>query len=116
MKTKDAVTALSALAQESRLGVYRLLVQAGPEGMAAGVIADQLGLPPPTLSFHLKELSHAGLAISRQEGRYVIYSANFGNALKLVNFLTENCCGGQSCLPECVAPQQGVPGGSTAIV
>ena len=101
MKTKDAVTALSALAQESRLGVYRLLVQAGPEGMAAGAIADRLGLPPPTLSFHLKELSHAGLAISRQEGRYVIYSANFGNALKLVNFLTENCCGGGSCLPEC---------------
>lgn len=116
MKTKDAVTALSALAQESRLGVYRLLVQAGPEGMAAGAIADRLGLPPPTLSFHLKELSHAGLAISRQEGRYVIYSANFGNALKLVNFLTENCCGGQSCLPECAAPQQVVPGSSTAIV
>jgi ArsR family transcriptional regulator len=105
MKTKDAVTALGALAQESRLGVYRLLVQAGPEGLAAGAIADQLGLPPPTLSFHLKELSNAGLAISRQEGRYVIYSANFGNALKLVNFLTENCCGGQSCLPECATPQ-----------
>ena len=105
MKTKDAVIALGALAQESRLGVYRLLVQAGPEGMAAGAIADKLRLPPPTLSFHLKELSNAGLAISRQEGRYVIYSANFGNALKLVNFLTENCCGGQSCLPECAAPQ-----------
>jgi len=69
--------------------------------MAAGVIATQLGLPPATLSFHLKELSRAGLAISRQDGRYVIYSANFGNALKLVNFLTENCCGGRSCLPEC---------------
>lgn len=105
MKTKEAVTALSALAQESRLGVYRLLVQAGPEGMAAGVIAERLGLPPPTLSFHLKELSNAGLAVSRQEGRYVIYSANFGHALKLVNFLTENCCGGRSCLPECAAPQ-----------
>lgn len=105
MKSKDAVVALAALAQESRLGVYRLLVQAGPEGMAAGVIADRLRLPSPTLSFHLKELSHAGLALSRQEGRYVIYSANFGNALKLVNFLSENCCGGQSCLPECAAPQ-----------
>lgn len=103
MKSKDAVIALSALAQESRLNVYRLLVGAGPEGMAAGAIADQLGLPPPTLSFHLKELSHAGLAQSRQDGRYVIYSANFGNALKLVNFLTENCCGGQSCLPDCAA-------------
>jgi ArsR family transcriptional regulator len=105
MKSKDAVVALSALAQESRLGVYRLLVQAGPEGMAAGAIADKLGLPPPTLSFHLKELSNAGLATSRQEGRYVIYSANFGNALKLVDFLTENCCGGRSCLPECAVPQ-----------
>lgn len=106
MKSKDAVAALSALAQESRLGVYRLLVRAGPEGMAAGAIADKLGLPPPTLSFHLKELSNAGLAVSRQDGRYVIYSANFGNALKLVNFLTENCCGGQSCLPECVPSTQ----------
>ena len=101
MKTKDAVLALAALAQETRLGVYRLLVQAGPEGMAAGAIADRLGLPPPTLSFHLKELSNAGLAVSRQDGRYVIYSANFGNALKLVDFLTENCCGGQACLPAC---------------
>ncbi len=98
---KGAVTALSALAHESRLGVYRLLVTAGPEGMAAGAIADALRLPPATLSFHLKELSRARLAISRQEGRYVIYSANFGNALKLVNYLTENCCGGRSCLPEC---------------
>jgi len=99
MKTTEAVTALGALAHESRLSVYRLLVQAGPEGMPAGVIADKLGLPPPTLSFHLKELSNAGLATARQAGRYVIYSANFGNALKLVDFLTENCCGGKSCLP-----------------
>ena len=103
MKTKDAVAALGALAQESRLGIYRLLVQAGPEGMAAGTIAGRLGLPPATLSFHLKELSRAGMAIPRQEGRFVIYTANFGNALKLVNFLTENCCGGQSCLPECAS-------------
>lgn len=105
MKSKEAVIALGALAQESRLNVYRLLVGAGPEGMAAGAIADRLGLPPPTLSFHLKELSNAGLVQSRQDGRYVIYSANFGNALKLVSFLTENCCGGRSCLPECAAPQ-----------
>lgn len=111
MKTIDAVTALGALAHESRLGVYRLLVQAGLEGMPAGVIADKLGLPPPTLSFHLKELSHAGLAESRQDGRYVIYSANFGNALQLVNFLTENCCGGHSCLPEC-APAAAITEGA----
>jgi DNA-binding transcriptional ArsR family regulator len=91
------VITLGALAQESRLNVYRLLVQAGPEGMAAGAIADKLGLPPPTLSFHLRELSHAGLVIARQNGRYVIYSANFGHAFKLVNFLIENCCGGRPC-------------------
>ncbi|MEY4598487.1 MAG: hypothetical protein RLZZ445_1284 [Pseudomonadota bacterium] len=103
MKNKDAVTALGALAHESRLAIYRLLVAAGHEGLAAGVIAERLHLPPATLSFHLKELSHAGLAISRQEGRYVIYTANFGNALKLVNYLTENCCGGNSYLPECAA-------------
>lgn len=105
---KEAVTALSALAHESRLSVYRLLVTAGPEGIAAGVIADTLHLPPATLSFHLKELSRAGLALSRQDGRYVIYSANFGNALKLVDYLTENCCGGKSCLPEC-APTAETP-------
>lgn len=111
MKTKDVVAALGALAQESRLAIYRQLVQAGPPGMAAGAIAEKLGLPPATLSFHLKELSHAGLAVSHQEGRYVIYSANFGHALKLVNFLTENCCGGQSCQPGCApaaAVKQGV--------
>ncbi len=103
METKNVVAALGALAQESRLGIYRLLVEAGPDGLAAGAIADRLGLPPATLSFHLKELSRAGMVISRQEGRYVIYTANFGNALKLVSFLTENCCGGQSCLPECAS-------------
>lgn len=112
MKTKDAVTALGALAHESRLSIYRLLVEAGPEGKAAGVIAGQLRLPPATLSFHLKELSHAGLALSRHEGRYVIYSANFGNVLKLVNFLTENCCGGESCLPAC-APSAAETTGAT---
>jgi ArsR family transcriptional regulator len=101
MKTKDVVTALAALAQESRLGIYRLLVQAGPAGMAAGAIAEKLGLPPATLSFHLKELSHAGLAASRQDGRYVIYSANFEAMVRLVGFLTENCCGGDVCAPAC---------------
>jgi len=101
MKTKEAVLALGALAQETRLSIFRLLVEAGPGGMAAGAIADRLKLPPATLSFHLKELNHAGLTISRQEGRFVIYTAHFGNAMKLVHYLTENCCGGQSCLTEC---------------
>lgn len=101
MKSSEVVTALAALAQESRLGIYRLLVQAGPAGMAAGAIAEKLKLPPATLSFHLKELSLAGLARSRQEGRFVIYAANFDAMVTLVSFLTENCCGGKSCIPDC---------------
>ena len=99
MEIKTVVQAFGALALESRLGIYRLLVAAGPEGLAAGVIAEKLGLPPATLSFHLKELSRAGLARSRQEGRYVIYSANFDAMVELVSYLTENCCGGKSCAP-----------------
>ncbi|OFZ90318.1 MAG: transcriptional regulator [Betaproteobacteria bacterium RIFCSPLOWO2_12_FULL_62_58] len=106
METKAAVRALGALAQESRLKIYRLLVRAGPEGIAAGTIAEKLGLPPATLSFHLKELNHAGLVTSRQEGRFVIYSANFESMLKLVGFLTENCCGGNVCGPELLPPVQ----------
>lgn len=102
-----AVAALGALAQESRLKIYRLLVQAGPEGIAAGTIAEKLGLPPATLSFHLKELNHAGLVTSRQEGRFVIYSANFESMLNLVGFLTENCCGENVCVPECLPPAKG---------
>lgn len=103
MKTITVVAALSALAQESRLGIYRLLVQAGPAGMAAGVIADKLGLPPATLSFHLKALNHAGLVTSRQDGRFVIYAANFQAVNGLVAFLSENCCGGNPCTSEPVA-------------
>jgi DNA-binding transcriptional ArsR family regulator len=79
--------------------VYRLLVQAGPQGLAAGRIGEALDLPPATLSFHLSGLSRAGLAKSRQEGRFVIYSADFESMNALVGYLTENCCGGQSCAP-----------------
>lgn len=107
MKTKTVVKALSALAQESRLGVYRLLVQTGPAGMAAGAIADKLGLPPATLSFHLKALSHAGLVTSRQDGRFVIYAANFQAVNGLVAFLTENCCGGNPCTSKPACPAAG---------
>lgn len=101
MKIKNAVEALSALAQESRISIFRLLVQAGKEGVAAGVIGEQLGIPGATLSFHLKELSRAKLIKSRTEGRYVIYSASFTEMDKLIAYLTENCCAGDAaqCAP-----------------
>lgn len=95
----QAIGALGALAQESRLKIYRLLVEAGPAGMAAGSIGEKLGLAPATLSFHLAGLTRAGLARSRQEGRFVIYCADYQNMNALVGYLTENCCGGQSCAP-----------------
>lgn len=97
METMQAIQALSALAQDSRLAIFRLLVQTGPEGMAAGVIGEKLDLPPATLSFHLAGLTRAGLAHSRQDGRFILYSANFENMNALVGFLTEKCCGGRSC-------------------
>ena len=99
MESNDAVEALSALAQTSRLEVYRLLVQAGPEGLAATALAEKVGIPPNTLSFHLKTLSHAGLILSRQEGRFIYYSANYARMDALLGFMTENCCGGRSCAP-----------------
>jgi ArsR family transcriptional regulator len=99
MESNDIVIALSALAQTSRLAVFRLLVQAGPTGLPAGKIADSLAIPSSSLSFHLKELSHAGLVLSRQEGRFVIYSANFGAMNTVIAYLTENCCGGEACAP-----------------
>jgi ArsR family transcriptional regulator, arsenate/arsenite/antimonite-responsive transcriptional repressor len=99
METTQAVEALAALAQASRLEIYRLLVQAGTEGMPAGQIGAELELPPATLSFHLSQLTRAGLARSRQEGRFVIYSADYAEMNALVGFLTENCCGGRSCRP-----------------
>jgi len=101
MKIKSAVESLSALAQESRLSIFRLLVQAGKGGVPAGVLGEQLGIPAATLSFHLKELSHAKLIKSRAEGRYVIYSACFSEMDKLIAYLTENCCAGDAvqCAP-----------------
>jgi DNA-binding transcriptional ArsR family regulator len=99
METTQAVQSLSALAQASRLAIFRLLVQAGPAGMAAGSIGGKLQLPAATLSFHLAGLTRAGLAKSRQDGRFVIYTADFDSMNALVGFLTENCCGGRSCAP-----------------
>jgi len=99
METKQAIEALAALAQESRLKIFRLLVQAGPEGMPAGSIGEKLNLPPATLSFHLAGLARAGIAQSRQAGRFVIYSADFGTMNALLAYLTEDCCGGRACIP-----------------
>lgn len=99
METKSAITALAALAQESRLAVFRLLVTVGPEGLAASKIAEQLKVPASSLSFHLKELSHADLIVARQDGRFIIYSANFDAMNNLLGFLTESCCGGNPCGP-----------------
>jgi ArsR family transcriptional regulator len=102
METKNALTALAALAQESRLAVFRLLVQAGPEGgMAASKIAEALDIPASSLSFHLKELTHANLLLPRQAGRFIIYTAQFGTMNDLLGFLTENCCSGIPCAPGC---------------
>ena len=100
MKSKDVVPALAALAQESRLAAYRMLVQAGPAGLPAGEIAGRLGIPAATASFHLAQLSRAGLIQSRTLGRFVIYSTDFDRMNGLVSFLTDNCCGGASCAPQ----------------
>jgi ArsR family transcriptional regulator, arsenate/arsenite/antimonite-responsive transcriptional repressor len=100
MEISTAVVALGALAQETRLLIYRKLIQAGPEGLSVGLIRDALEVPPATLSFHLKELNHAGLVRQRQEGRFIYYSADFEQMSALMTFLTENCCKGmpQACL------------------
>jgi len=103
MDAAHAVTALSALAQESRLMIYRLLVEAGPTGLAVGEIGASLHVAPATLSFHLKELYHAGLVKTRQEGRFVYYSAHYEQMNGLLGYLTENCCAsdGVGCAPSC---------------
>ncbi len=92
MKANDAVKALNALAQGSRLEVFRLLVRKGPAGIAAGKLSQYFDLPAATMSFHLKELSNTGLVTSRREGRSIIYSANYKRMQTLIDFLLENCC------------------------
>jgi ArsR family transcriptional regulator, arsenate/arsenite/antimonite-responsive transcriptional repressor len=100
-ETKNAIRALAALAQETRLSIFRLLVERGPEGLAAGAIAEKLGLPASSLSFHLAQLAHAGLILQRRESRSLIYSVDFASMQSLMGYLTENCCGGNpaACLP-----------------
>jgi len=99
-----AVKALSSLAHETRLGIFRLLVQAGSAGLPAGRINDAMQVAAPTLSFHLKELAHAGLVSSRHEGRFVYYQANYQAMNELLAYLTQNCCQGESCLAEKSCP------------
>jgi DNA-binding transcriptional ArsR family regulator len=109
MKTPEAIKALAALSQETRLAIYRLLVQEGPEGLAVGTIAERIDVAGATLSFHLKEMAHAGLVTARQEGRFIYYSANYAVMNSLMGYLTENCCQGQGCAPTCApvaAPQR----------
>jgi DNA-binding transcriptional ArsR family regulator len=96
MEKSDAIAALNALAQESRLDVFRLLVQAGPEGLPAGQIAERLKLPSATLSFHLNQLKHAGLVTCRRESRSLIYAAEYAAMNDLLAYLTENCCQGDA--------------------
>lgn len=110
MEVSDAVAGLAALAQENRLEVFRLLVQAGPEGMPAGSVAAALDLAPNTLSFHFDRLRQAGLVTVRREGRSMIYAARFETMNALLGFLTENCCGGapEKCAPpEACKPARG---------
>lgn len=99
MESEAVVRALSALAQEHRLALFRLLVQAGPDGLAAGAIAEALGVPASSLSFHLAQLTNAGLIAQRRDGRSLIYSADYGAMTALLGFLMENCCGGAVCTP-----------------
>jgi DNA-binding transcriptional ArsR family regulator len=108
MEKIDAVAALGALAQENRLDVYRLLVQAGPHGMAAGEVATALGIAPNTLSFHFDRLRHAGLVSVARQGRSLIYAARYETMNSLLGYLTQNCCAGKAelCTPAGCAPSR----------
>ena len=97
MQAHEAITALSALAHEARLAIFKLLVQAGPQGLAAGAIAERLSLAPSGLSFHLKELTAAGLLVRQPDGRNVVYRAGYGAMNELIAYLAENCCEGGAC-------------------
>lgn len=107
------VGSLGALAHEHRLAAYRLLVEKGPEGMPAGMLADRMAMPPSSLTFHLQQLLQAGLVSQRRLGRQIIYAADFTAMNQLVAYLTENCCGGQSCAPVCDPARVPLPKGES---
>ena len=106
MESNEVIAGLAALAQESRLAVFRLLVKRGPEGYTPTQLTEKLGLPAPTLSFHLKELQRAGLIQARRAGRFLFYSPNFPHMSQLLEFLTDNCCvlADKDCGPACGVP------------
>lgn len=108
METKNIIEALAALAQETRLSIFRLLVQAGESGVPAGKLAETLGAPAPTLSFHLQQLRHAGLINATRNGTQIIYSANYEAMNGLIAYLTENCCKGMTCIENstCCPPNE----------
>jgi ArsR family transcriptional regulator len=111
METKDVITALAALAHDTRLAIFRLLVETGSEGLPVGKIGERLGTAPATLSFHLKELAHADLVTMRHEGRFIYCSANFATMNGLLAYLTENCCGsGTAFVPFCAPAPHHVQG------
>jgi ArsR family transcriptional regulator len=112
MDQNHAIAALGALAQDTRLALFRLLVTAGPEGLSAGTIAERLGVAPSSLSFHLQQLLHAALVTQRRLSRQLIYAAEYGAMNELLAYLTENCCGrGMSCAPTC-NPAEAFAGGN----
>lgn len=116
MKAEKVVQALGALAQESRLAMFRLLVKRGPDGYAPGELQDKLAIAAPTLSFHLKELQRAGLLAMRRDGRFLYYSADFAAMNELLGYLTENCCSlsGTACDANCVPVKTAVKKRKTA--
>lgn len=104
MKSDQVISALEALAQESRLAIFRALVQAGPQGLTPTFLSEKLDLPPPTLSFHLAQLRHAGLVSVTRDGRSLSYAAAYGAMRQVIDFLTENCCADAACAPASCAP------------
>lgn len=106
MQVQKVIDALASLAQETRLAIFRRLVQRGPEGLSAGTLADKVGVPSSSLSFHLQHLLRAGLVTRTRHSRKLVYAANFESMNTLVAYLTENCCGGASCSPVCATPRR----------